>query len=98
MTKCSIGRKVLSCHQRMKSSNSSWLDNVDVVFLADAESVGVAFGTPPTGPGLMNGYPMTLSCSTLGIIERRWDHFGSRGDMKTNAGALGRLKKEVEQL
>jgi hypothetical protein len=40
----------------------------------------------------MKGYPMTLSCSTLGMMDLRWDHLGSRGDRKTKAGAFGRLK------
>ena len=49
--------------------------------------------TPPTAPGLTNGYPTTLNCNIFGIIDCKFSHVDSKGLKNRKAGALGLLKE-----
>ena len=55
--------------------------------------------TPPTGPGLTNGYPTELTCSMFDSTDLKLDQLVVWGVKNTNAGAFGLLceKNVVEK-
>ena len=101
--KCIIGKKVLSCIHLTYNSNPSSLppsslplSNVGVFIelLLPLRDETTEESNPPMGPGLTNGYPIELTCSTLVRTDLRLDQFAVCGVRNTNAGAFGLLQLE----